>query len=194
MAIGPVVGTAAGTVPGVSLRDALGTLKGPPERAIGAAGGTAPVIQILRLSLWGTIIWPRLLGRPRVPDLGSAFAVRHFRVLEVPDQDPKTPIHKIQEPRPAPSAWDATEADGPFRVNFMAIGEPAVPPGRLGPGTPNYNRFEVALADGVGWDWGIGTPRGVLEVVPAEASVTFEVGPVHLAPFELRRLPLPFHP
>jgi hypothetical protein len=137
------------------------------------------VSQTLGGTLWGTIRWPKSLGRPRGATLAGAFVVEHVhwdRVLDV-TPDGTARFIDILAPHPRPSTWDGPHDDTHYRVSFTA------------PTPQRPTRIRVKFAGDVEWERSTGiqvfTPRAYRDIAPAERHFVKEDKMVVLEPFDI---------
>jgi hypothetical protein len=71
-------------------------------------------------SVWGTILWPKSIGRPLTPIMASAFDIEHSIFQTVGGDAPGAQIWDIRLPRVAPSKWDGPDDKGYHRVYFSS--------------------------------------------------------------------------
>ena len=152
------------------------------------ASGSDNRAALLLGSVWGTIRWPKALGRPRTPSISGGFILIH----EFQDDDRvdlgggrsanRAPFRVM----PAPNVWDGSS--GPdHRVGFYFFA------GDLK--LINKNRVTVKLAP-VAWDFGPLVSPGTLRLDPYAfgtfgtlgervflPEVTVRHDPYHRAPF-----------
>jgi hypothetical protein len=72
-------------------------------------------------TVWGTIRWPKSLGRPLSHTLASAFVIDHVHWDSIPEfYDGGIKYIQLLAPHPEPSKWDGPDDENFHRVSFMA--------------------------------------------------------------------------
>jgi hypothetical protein len=91
-------------------------------------------------TVWGTIEWPKALGRPTTPTLAAAFKIEHiaWQVIVWGSQEAPMSLDLVLPTAPL-SIWDGPNDSDHYRVTFM--GRPSL----------KENAINVSFAAGVGW-------------------------------------------
>jgi hypothetical protein len=146
------------------------------------AGGSVERISLLAYSVWGSIRWPRSLGKPYAPSLAGGFLIEHqyykedWRAIgggKVVDWGLWLPLEE-------PSKWDGQEDSDHYVVNFMTR-------------APGYyaNKLEARFAPGIGWQRGIPvTLPGIRHIQPIFYRFKTLGEVVVLDPFEAVERPI----
>ncbi|CAH2601924.1 conserved protein of unknown function [Rhodovastum atsumiense] len=129
-------------------------------------------------TVWGTLLWPKALGRPTTPRLAAGFAFRHWTHPVYKDIAGHLEIVGT-EPQLPPVPWDGTDDQGWYRVNFATR---AVP--------DQLNAITICIRTGVLWQDRADTlGSGAVAVTPAEARFVHRGVAVVLPPFRLKLAP-----
>jgi hypothetical protein len=136
---------------------------------------------LLTGSVWGGIRWPKVVGKPKTPNITGGFSIVHeLKDIKYVDlgsgdyQDVGT-----WAVRPAPSVWDATIDDDHYRVAFLFFAGLGIFP----------NRLTVTLTN-ISWDFGIFTGPGYLRLDPIRYSDFTDQGERIVIPdFEVQHVP-----
>lgn len=137
------------------------------------------VSETLAGTLWGTIRWPKSLGRPRGATFAGAFELEHIHWQRVLDMSPDGTARFVDlvAPHPAPSKWDGPHDDTHYRVSFTA------------PTPQRPTRIRVKFAADIQWERTPGvpvfTPRGYRDITPAERQFVKTETMSVLDPFDI---------
>jgi hypothetical protein len=98
-------------------------------------------VDLFSETVWGTIQWPKSMGRPITPTLAAAFKIDHT-AWQIIEWGP--PEARMSQELPLPttplSIWDGPNDSNYYRVTFM--GYPSL----------RENAINVSFAAGVGWE------------------------------------------
>ncbi|MCU1246257.1 MAG: hypothetical protein JWN02_2167 [Acidobacteria bacterium] len=98
-------------------------------------------VELFAETVWGTIQWPKALGRPITPTLAAAFKIEHIAWQVIVWGSQEAPMsQEIALPTAPLSIWDGPNDRDHYRVTFM--GRPSL----------RENAINVSFAAGVGWE------------------------------------------
>jgi hypothetical protein len=145
--------------------------------------------KLLQNSIWGSIEWPKGLGRPATPSLAAAFVIQHTSYWQKWTAEPGGGF--VQQDgwisHPTPITWDGPEDDTHYRVSFMS---PWGVPYRVGEQGPN--RIGVDFAPYAPWPVNLRLAVGYKRIEPPSAYFEifdFEQRWALLDPFEVIQVP-----
>jgi hypothetical protein len=122
-------------------------------------------VDLFSETVWGTIQWPKSMGRPITPTLAAAFKIDHTASQIIEWGPPGARMSREVPLSTTPlSIWDGPNDSTYYRVTFM--GYPSL----------HENAINVSFAAGVGWEKRIQVVPGYRIISPSGTAFHHLVG------------------